>query len=159
MNMKQIIAITAIALVAALLSAVAMAQLSVDDQIKYRQSGYTFMAWNMGRIRAQVVDGDIPYEPAQVQRAADVIAAIANSGMSALFGPGTDEGTGWKATRLKSEFFDDLDKVGEIAGRFIEEANRLQEVAGTGDKDAIARQFSNLARACGSCHDNFRASE
>lgn len=157
--MKHIIAVIALALVAALLSTAAMAQLSTDDQIKYRQSGYTFMAWNMGRIKAQVVDGDVAYDPAQVQRAADVIAAIANSGMSALFGPGSDEGTGWKPTRLKSEFFDELDKVGEIAGRFIEEANKLQEVAGTQDEAAIARQFSELARACGSCHDNFRASE
>lgn len=157
--MKHIIAVIVLALVAAVLSAAAMAQLSTDDQIKYRQSGYTFMAWNMGRIRAQVVDGDVPYDPGQVQAAADVVAAIANSGMSALYGPGSDEGTGWKPTRLKSEFFDDLDKVGEIAGRFIEEANRLQEVAATEDKSAIASQFSNLARACGSCHDNFRASE
>ena len=157
--MKHIIAVAVMALVAAVLSAAAMAQLSTDDQIKFRQSGYTFMSWNMGRIKAQVVDGDVPYDPGQVQAAADVIAAIANSGMSALYGPGSDEGTGWKPTRLKSEFFDELDKVGEIAGRFIEEANRLQEVTATEDEDAIARQFNNLARACGSCHDNYRASE
>ncbi|QOC22429.1 cytochrome c [Wenzhouxiangella sp. AB-CW3] len=157
--MRQLIGLTALAVVVALASATAMAQLSVDDQIKFRQSGYTFMSWNMGRIKAQVVDGDVPYDPAQVQRAADVIAAIANSGMSALYGPGSDEGTGWKPTRLKSEFFEDLDKVGEIAGRFIEEANSLQEVAASEDPDAIASQFNNLARACGTCHDNFRASE
>ena len=157
--MKKIAVLVSFALLAALISAAGMAQLSTDDQIKYRQSGYTFMAWNMGRIKAQVVDGDVPYDPGQVQAAADVIAAIANSGMSALFGPGTDEGTGWKPTRLKSEFFDELDKVGDIAGRFIEEANKLQEVAATEDEAAIARQFNNLGQACGSCHDNYRASE
>ena len=157
--MKKIAVIVAFALLAAVVSAAAMAQLSTDDQIKFRQSGYTFMAWNMGRIKAQVVDGDVPYDPGQVERAANVIAAVANSGMSALYGPGSDEGTGWKPTRLKSEFFDELDKVGEIAGRFMEEANKLQEVAASGDEAAIARQFNNLARACGSCHENYRASE
>lgn len=157
--MKKIAVVVAFALLTAVVSAAAMAQLSTDDQIKFRQSGYTFMSWNMGRIKAQVVDGDVPYDPGQVQRAADVIAAIANSGMSALYGPGSHEGTGWKPTRLKSEFFDELDKVGEIAGRFIEEANKLQEVAATGEEAAIAHQFNNLARACGSCHENYRASE
>ncbi len=156
--MKKLFVIL-LALLVAAGSAVAIAQVSTDDQIKFRQSGYTFMSWNMGRIKAQVVDGEVPYNPEQVQRAADVIAAIANSGMGALYGPGTDEGTGWKPTRLKSEFFDELDKVGEIAGRFIDEANKLQEVAATEDESAIASQFTNLARACGSCHDNYRASE
>lgn len=157
--MKSIIATGVVAALAIAVAATAFAQLSPEDQIKTRQSGYTFMAWNMGKIKAQVVDEEVPYDPEQVQAAADVVAAIANSGMSALYGPETVEGSGWKETRLKPEFFDELDKVGEIAGRFVEEANQLQEVAATGDKEAIAAQFNDMAQACGSCHDNYRRSE
>ena len=134
-----------------------MAQLSVEDQIKYRQSGYTFMAWNMGRIKAQTIDHPETFNQDQVQAAANVIAAIANSGMGALYGPGTDQGTGWRETRLKSEFFDEPEKVRDIAVRFINEANQLREVAATGERRAIASQFGRVGEACKACHDNYRA--
>lgn len=147
-------------LMGALLSAgVAMASPSVEDQIKARQSAYTFLGWNMNRIRAQVVDGEVEFNPQQVQAAATAIAAVANSGLSAMYGPDTVEGTGWKPTRLKPEFFQELDQVGPIAQRFIEETARLAEVAASGDRDAIARQFRATADSCAACHRNYRASE
>ena len=83
----------------------ASAQMKPEDMIKTRQAGYAFMGWNMGKIKAQVVDGSVPFNKEQVQAAANLIAATANSGMGALYGPGTDEGTGWHETRLKPEFF------------------------------------------------------
>ncbi len=139
-----------------LLTSAALAQMTAEDMIKTRQSGYTYMSWNMGVIRAHVVDGAVPYDPDAVARAADVIAAIANSNMSALYGPGTDQGAGWKPTRLEPRFFDELDRVGEIAGNFVAQANKMQEVAHGGDKQAIATQFRELASSCSSCHDNYR---
>jgi cytochrome c556 len=136
-----------------------MAQMSVQDQIKNRQSAYQFAAWNMGKIKAQVVDGSAPYNQAQIEAAANAIAAVANSGMGTLYGPGTDKGTGWKATRLKPEFFREQDKVAEIARRFISEANTLQTVAASGDRAAIASQFGAVGQACKACHDSYRAPE
>ena len=109
-----------------------------------------------GWIKAQTIDNPDTFNQEQVQAAANVIAAIANSGMGALYGPGTDEGSGWKETRLKSEFFDEPDKVREIAVRFINEANQLREVAGNGDRRAIARQFARVGDACSACHDSYR---
>jgi cytochrome c556 len=132
---------------------------SVEDQIKARQSAYTFLGWNMNRIRAQVIDEEQPFNPDQVKAAARAIAAVANSGLSAMYGPDTVEGTGWKPTRLKPEFFEELDRVGEIAARFIAETGKLAEVAETGDQAAIARQFRETADSCGACHRNYRASE
>lgn len=157
--MKKIVCCAAIALVLAIASFAAIGQVTAEDQIKARQSAYTFLGWNMNRIKAQVIDDDQPFNPDQVKAAANAIAAVANSGMSAMYGPDTVQGTGWKPTRLKPEFFEELDKVGEIAGRFIEETGRLAEVAESGDKDAIARQFQATADSCGGCHRNYRASE
>jgi hypothetical protein len=37
---------------------------------------------------------------------ANVIAATAHSGLSALYGAGTDKGIGWKPSHLKPEFFE-----------------------------------------------------
>lgn len=132
---------------------------SVEDQIKARQSVYTFIAWNMNRIRAQVVDEDQPYNPEQVQAAARAIAAAANSGLSAMYGPGSAQGSGWKPTRLKAEFFDELTDVGPIAARFMEETQRLADVAEGGDQAAIAAQFRTTASTCGDCHRRWRAAE
>jgi len=140
-------------------TSLAFASPSVEDQIKARQSAYTFMGWNMSRIRAQVIDGDVEFNAGQIQAAANAIAAVANSGMSAMFGPDTIEGTGWKPTRLRPEFFEDMARTGEIAGNFIREANALAEAAEGGDRDAIARQFRTTADSCGACHRPFRASE
>ncbi|WP_342631669.1 cytochrome c [Marinobacter alkaliphilus] len=153
--MKKTGVITA-AILAASFAIPAVAQLSVEDQIEARQAGYQFMAWNMGKIKAQAVDGDVEFNADQMKAAANAIAAIANSGMGALFSP---DSTMDKAenTRLKPEFFQRTDKVREVGTNFVREANKLQEVAATGDRASLARQFSAVGQTCKACHDNFRA--
>lgn len=134
----------------------ALAEDPISEAIKHRQAGYSFMSWNMGKIKAQVVDGSVPFDAAQVAAAANVIAAIANSGMGALYPPGSAVGTGYNPTRLKPEFFDRLDEVGPIAQKFNMAANKLAEVAATGDKDAIKVAFGDVGKSCKGCHDEFR---
>lgn len=134
-------------------------QLKPEEMIMFRQSGYAFMAWNMGKIKAQVVDGSVPYDKDQIIAAAKVIAASANSGMGALYAPGTDSGKGWKETRLKSEFFDEPDEVGKIAKNFSEQATKLEEAANTGDVAMIKTQFGEVGEACKACHDKYRTEE
>ncbi|WP_313306773.1 c-type cytochrome [Stutzerimonas balearica] len=71
---------------AALLASTAVqAQMKPEEMVETRQAGYQFMSWNMGKIKAQVIDGKEPFDQAKVAAAADVIAAIANSGMGSLF--------------------------------------------------------------------------
>ena len=69
--MKKIIALGIIALS---LAGTASAQVKPEDQIKYRQAGYSFMSWNMGKIKANL-EGE--YNAQQVQAAANAIAGIA----------------------------------------------------------------------------------
>ena len=151
--------IVLITIAALILTSLSFASPSVEDQIKARQSAYTFMGWNMGQIRAQVIDGDVEFNADQVRAWATAIAATANSGMSAMYGPDTLEGTGWKPTRLEPAFFEDMERTGEIATNFVQQANALAEAAESGDPDAIAAQFRQTADACGACHRPFRASE
>ena len=86
------------AAVALSVAAGASAQMKPEDQIKARKAGYGFMAWNMGKIKAQVVDNPASFNKDQVAAAANVIAATANSGMGALYGPGTDKDAGNQKT-------------------------------------------------------------
>ena len=131
----------------------ASAQLDIEDAIYYRQAGYGFMSWNMGKIKAQTIDESVPFNQEQVAAAANVIAAIANSGMGALYPAGSAKGD----TKLKPEFFEKLDEVGRIAKEFNAAANNLASVAASGDKAAIAKAFGEVGKNCKACHEQFRA--
>lgn len=157
--MNTLAARAAVAALALSLPYAAQAQLSPEEMVKFRQSGYTFMSWNMGKIKAQTVDGTAPFNKDQVLAAANLIAAVANSGMGALYDPDTLGATGWKETRLKPSFFEEQDKVRDIAINFIQQANKLQEVAAGGDQAAIGAQLGELGKACKACHDDYRAEE
>ena len=130
-----------------------LAQMKVEDAITFRQSGYKFMAWNMGRIKANI-EGQ--FNKDEVIQAANVVQATANSGMGKLFVPGSDKGKGWHETRVKPELFTDKEGVGKVAKAFNEAANEMAKVAATGDAAAVKTQFGKLGETCKACHDKFR---
>lgn len=142
------------------LSAAAIGQVigKAEDQIRWRQSAYQTMAWNMGRIKANL---EGTYNKDQVVQAANVIQAIATSGMGALFQPDTNTGKGWHETNAKPEFFkpENKDEIGKIAGAYIKEAKEMATVAAGGDAAAVKAQFGKLGEACKACHDKFRKEE
>jgi cytochrome c556 len=127
--------------------------LKPEEMIKFRKAGYSFMAWNMGKIKANL---EGTYNKDQVIAAANVVAATANSGMGALFAAGTEKEVGGQATRVKPEFFKEQDKVRELAMAYIKEANELQKVAATGDAAAVKVQFGKTGESCKACHDKYR---
>jgi len=129
------------------------ADLKPEEQIQTRQAGYSFMSWNMGKIKANL-DGN--YNQAQVEAAANAIAGIANSGMGALYGPGTDKDIGDVKTRVKPELFTDKEGVGEVAVAFIEAANNMAETAALGDEAEVKAAFGKLGESCKACHKKYR---
>jgi len=131
----------------------------VEEQIRFRQSAYSFLGWNTAKIKKQVVDNPETFNKDYVAAAANAIAAVANSGLGELYGPGTDQGTGWKTTRLKPEFFQKKEEVTTIANNFNGAANELAKVAATGDINAIKTQFGKLGETCKGCHDLIRIKE
>lgn len=149
--MKRMLA----ALVISTLAATAFAQQAPkpEDQIKIRKAGFSFMAWNFGKIKANL-DGN--FNKDQVVAAANVVAATASSGMGALFSPGTEKDVGDQKTRVKPELFQQPDRVKELMGDLVRESNELVKVAGTGDVAAIKAQFGKTGGACKACHDDFR---
>jgi cytochrome c556 len=152
---KNINKLLALGLAAATLAAASsvMAQMKPEDQIRYRQSGYKFMEWNLLRIKANL-EGQ--FNKDEVVQAANVIQAIANSGMGKLYGPGTDKGKGWHDTHVKPELFTDKEGVGKVAKAFIEAANEMAKVAAGGDAAAVKTQFGKLGESCKGCHDKYR---
>ncbi len=155
MKIKTKIA-AALTLAAVTGAAFAQQALKPEEMIKFRKAGYSFMSWNMGKIKAQVVDAPQSYNKDQVLAAARLIAATANSGMGALYGPGTDHDVAGEKTRVKPEFFQQREEVGKLAQAFNKEANELAKVAESGDPAAIKAQFGKTGETCKSCHDKFR---
>ena len=151
MKTKVILALLAITLAGA-----TSAQVKPADAIKWRQSGYGFMAWNMARIKANV-EGS--YNKDEVIKAANAIQMVANSGMGALYLPGTDKGTGWEKTRAKPEIWTEKEKIGKAAMNLAKEANDMATVAAAGDAAAAKVQLGILGSACKGCHDNFKAKQ
>jgi cytochrome c556 len=151
--MNRILASTVLGIAALGVASTALADLKPEEQIQYRQAGYSFMSWNMGKIKSNL-EGD--YNAEQVAAAANAIAAIANSGMGALFGPGTEKDVGNVKTRVKPEFFENMEDVGKIAGNFVAAADNLAEVAAGGDQVEVSNAFGKLGETCKACHDEYR---
>ena len=123
-----------------------------EQLIKWRQSAYQVLAWNTGRVKSNV---EGTYNKEDVIKAANLIAAIANSGLGSLYAPGTETGKGWKDTTVKPELFTDK-KAGEVAAAFNKEANELARVAQSGDVTLVKAQLGKLQGTCKACHDDFR---
>lgn len=128
----------------------------IEDQIRYRQSAYALIGWNMGKIKQQVVDKPQNYDKAQVLAASNAIAAIAGSGLSGLFAAGTEKGVGWHETKVKPEFFAEPEKVRKLTADFNREAAELAKVAAGADVAAIRTQFGKVGEACKACHGSYR---
>jgi cytochrome c556 len=148
--------VLAIGALAAAATAVAQQAPKPEQLIKWRQSVYQVVAWNTGRVKANV---EGTYNKEDVIKASNAIAAIANSGLGALFVPGTETGKGWHDTAAKPEIFKDGAKVGELAGNFSKEATELAKVAQAGDVAVVKAQLGKLQRTCKACHDDYKAKE
>lgn len=152
-QLKKLIApVLVVGALAAAATAIAQQAPKPEQLIKWRQSVYQVLAWNTGRVKANV-DGQ--YNKEEVIKAANTIAALANSGLGALYAPGTETGKGWHDTAVKPELFTDK-KAGDDAGNFNKEANELAKVAATGDVAAVKVQLGKLQGTCKGCHDDFR---
>jgi cytochrome c556 len=127
-----------------------------EQLIKWRQSAYQLIAWNNGRIKSNL-DGQ--YNTEEVTKAANSIAAIANSGLGSLFAAGTETGKGWHDTAAKPALFAAGSKAGEYSAAFAKEANELAHLAATADQAAVKEQFGKLGKTCKSCHDDYKAKD
>jgi cytochrome c556 len=127
-----------------------------ETLIKTRQSAFQLVAFNSGRIKSSL-DGQ--YNKDDVIKAANTIAAVANSGLGALFPAGTETGKGWHDTAAKPELFKDGKRFGELGASFGKEATLLATVAATGDVAAVKDQYGKLTRTCKACHDDFKSKD
>lgn len=145
-----------IAALTSVMAQAAYADLKPEDAIKFRKANYNVLNWNMSKIKSMTVDMEEDFDTKKVQAAANAIAAIANSGMGALYIPGSEKSIGDMKTRAKPEIFTDGAGVKEVAVKFIQAANNLQKAAETGDQDKVTEAFKATGASCKACHDKYR---
>ncbi|MDR0737044.1 MAG: cytochrome c [Zoogloeaceae bacterium] len=155
MPKKIILALAALAVSASALNAAhAQQALKPEQAIKYRQAAYSYISWNMSRIKNNVEGAN--YNKSEVIQAASAISAIANSGMGALYIPGSEKDAGGVKTFVKPEFFSKPQEVARLAQNFTKEAAELARVAASGDAAAVKAQHGKLGGTCKACHDDFK---
>jgi cytochrome c556 len=75
-----------------------------------------------------------------------------------LFPEGTGPGPGVE-TDAKPEIWKDKEKFVAAMKHWQTEADELVAVARKGDLEAFKTQFSEVGKACGACHDNYRVKD
>ena len=152
--MKKLL--TTILLSSSLCASPLMAEgLTPEDAVEARQAGFTFMAWNMGRIKANLQG---QYNAEEVKASARTIASISNSGLGQLFIPGTEKSTDEFETEVKPELFapENREQVGKLARDLAVASTELAVAAEKGDPAAVKAAFGSTGKACKACHDEFR---
>jgi cytochrome c556 len=152
-SMKKLTTCTLLGIAALIFTSAANAQVEPEDQIRFRKAAYSFAAWNSGKIKANLGGN---FDAAQVRAAANAIAAVANSGMGALYGPGSEKSIGNQKTTVKPELFTSGAEVAKLAGNFSTAANELVKAAESGDVSAVKTAYDKLGQSCKACHDQFR---
>jgi cytochrome c556 len=128
--------------------------------IKWRQSAFQVIAWNTGRIKAALSNGDAQ----ELRLASETLAAVANSDLASLFPASTAQGKGWRDTTARAEIFSDPQKFRALANVFGRESAALARLtasadAKTDDQKSVTEQFAKVAKACKGCHDKYRQTD
>jgi cytochrome c556 len=131
------------------------AAIDVQSTIEMRQKAMKENAGHMKAINAFLEMGE--GDAASVADHAKAIAAAAKH-IPEMFPAGTSlaDNPGVKTAALP-EIWTDRTTFEKAADYLAEQANGLAEVAGKGDKTAIANQFAEVGKGgCGGCHSKFR---
>jgi cytochrome c556 len=144
--------VTVIAAGAALTSLSAAAQFQKpEDAIKYRQSAMFVMANHFGRVAA-MAQGKAPFDAKAAADNAGIVLVMSKLPWAG-FGEGTDKGA---PTRAKPEIWKDSAKVKDLATKMMDEAEKFDAAAKTGNLDTIKAAVGSLGKACKACHDDYR---
>ena len=126
------------------------AQAEGPDVILVRQAGQDLLLGDFAGIRAVVMlKGDVK----TLQKPALAIAKWMKV-FPSQFPPGSDKGDNTKALPA---IWTDNAGFRKDANNLVEAADKLAEVAKTGDAAEVAAQIKAMGEACDTCHHAFRA--
>lgn len=152
--MKRLPCIIVITVMALMAAGIVYAQFAKpDDALRYRQAVMTVIGQHFGRMAA-VVKGKQPYDAAEFENNAAVVAMLSKLPWEAVLYPDSDQG---KTTLLLSKALKDRDGFMKHAQTFEKSAGELAAIAKKGNLEAVKIQFGAVGQACGGCHKEYRS--
>ncbi|MFV0334984.1 MAG: c-type cytochrome [Tropicimonas sp.] len=142
-----------IAAIAVSIPALAIAD-AATDAVKARQEHMKGYGQNVG-VLSKMAKGEVDFDSAAAQQAADALAELAGKDASGYWLPGTSSDDMPGVSYAYPALWQDGAKAGEIAGQLREAALALQGVAGT-DRAAMAKALGDVGKTCQDCHKDFR---
>jgi cytochrome c556 len=128
----------------------ALAQAKPDVLVKQRQAAMTLQGKYLGPIGA-MMKGAAPYN-------ADVVALNATflENLARMPWDGFVASTQGEKSKAKPEVFKDAAKFKAAADALESATAKLGAAARAKDEAGVRASFGAVAKACGSCHDDFR---
>ena len=146
----------ALAAAALMTATVALAESPFDGAVMARKSVMQLRAFNIGQL-AGMAKGDVAYDAAAAQAAADNLAMLAGINMMAMWPPGSDNGA-ITGTNALPAIWAEGSTIGAKAQALIDAAAAMKAAAGV-DLAALQGAMGDLGGACGGCHKEFKASQ
>jgi len=131
----------------------AVAQDNFKFPLKARQGQMAIIAMNLGALGA-MAKGEMEYDAAVAQAAADNLVAVSTIGQGALWPEGSD-GEAIEGTTAKSTIWSDNADFLAKWGDFGKNATAMAAAAG-GGLDSLRPAMGGLGGTCKACHDKFR---
>ncbi|MCA0273695.1 MAG: cytochrome c [Proteobacteria bacterium] len=122
-------------------------------EIAARQGIMAYRAIQMGTLGG-MAKGEIPYDAAAAQKAADNLLASVTLDASMLWPPGSDNAANPDSTALAA-IWAEGSTIGDKAKAMADAATAMQAAAGAG-LDPLKAAMGPVGGACGDCHKAFR---
>ena len=125
-------------------------------QIAARQGIMAYRALQLGTLGA-MAKGEVEYDAAKAQKAADNLLTAVSIDASMLFPKGSDSDA-VEGTRALPAIWAEGSTIGAEAKAAVEAATALQAAAGK-DLDSLKAAMGPMGQACTACHKAYRKSE
>ena len=123
--------------------------------VKARQAHMTLYSFHLGTLGG-MAKGEIDYDAASAQAAADSLAALATMSQAGYWLPGSDSDSIEGSRALPAIWAADSEAMAK-GQAMADAALAMQAVAGT-DLAALQGAMGDLGGACGGCHKPYRQS-
>ncbi len=128
---------------------------AATDAVKARQAHMKSYGKQMGTFAA-MAKGEVEYDAAAAQAAADELGKLVMVDQSAFWLPGTSMDDLPGVSYAKPAFWSEMDKAGAIGKEMVAAVAAMQEVAGSG-KGEMAQALGGIGKNCQACHKAYQA--
>ncbi len=138
-----------------MLSGTAIADGHLDGAVKARKALMQLYAFNIGQLGG-MAKGKIPYDAKIASAAANNLKTAASIDQSAMWPPGTDNGTMGEKTRALPDIWTTFPKILDAQKALVAATDGIAAAAGK-DLASLQGAIGAVGKGCGGCHKPYRA--